>query len=112
MKFSPGFDYSNGHSSEITTAKISVEEKRVFEKYATIYGKKVQKYHAENDALNTVSVALVLNIKTGYISAQLHIVFDDDFTTTSMRITNKLPDNWDDIFKTIVNCHQRNSSSA
>ena len=27
MKFSPGFDYSNGHSSEITTAKISVEEK-------------------------------------------------------------------------------------
>ena len=36
--------------------------------------------------------------KTGYIYPRLHIAFDDDFTTTSTRITNKLPENWDDLF--------------
>ena len=45
------------------------------------------------------SVALVLNIKTGYISPQFHIVFDDVLTTIIERITNKLPWNWDNIFK-------------
>ena len=45
------------------------------------------------------SVALVLNLKTGYISPQFHIVFDDDFTITTTMITNKLPDNWDNLFK-------------
>ena len=45
------------------------------------------------------SVALVLNLKSGYISPQFHIIFDDDFTTTTARLTNKLPDNWDDLFK-------------
>ena len=43
---------------------------------------------------HAVSVALVLNLKTGYISPQFHILFDDDFTTTTARIKNKLPDNW------------------
>ena len=45
------------------------------------------------------SVALVMNLKTRYISPQFHIVFDNDFTTTTTRITNKLPDGWDNIFK-------------
>ena len=45
------------------------------------------------------SVVLVLNIKTGYISPQFHIFFDDDFKTTTARITNKLSENWDDTFK-------------
>ena len=45
------------------------------------------------------SVALFLNLKTGYISPQFHIFFDDNFTTTTTRITNKLPDNWGDLFK-------------
>ena len=44
------------------------------------------------------SVALVLNIKTGYISSQFHIIFDDYFTTTLARTTNKLPYNWEDLF--------------
>ena len=44
------------------------------------------------------SFALVLNIKTGVFSSQLHIVFDDDFTKTSARITNKLRKNWDNLF--------------
>ena len=42
---------------------------------------------------------MILNLKTGYISPQLHIIFDEDFTTTSARITKKLPENWDGIFK-------------
>ena len=45
------------------------------------------------------SVALVLNIKAGYISPQLHIVFGDNFIVTTLTIKNKLPDNWDDLFK-------------
>ena len=45
------------------------------------------------------SVAMALNLKTGYIYPQLHIVFDDNFTTTSARITNKILDNWGNIFK-------------
>ena len=44
------------------------------------------------------SVDLVLNLKTGYISPQFHIVFDEKFTTTFARITDKLPDNWEDLF--------------
>ena len=42
---------------------------------------------------------MLLNIKTGYISPQFHIAFDDDFRTEYGRITNKFSDNWDDIFK-------------
>ena len=38
--------------------------------------------------------------KTGYIPPQFHIVFDNDFTTTTnARKTNKLPEKWDDLFK-------------
>ena len=83
---SPWFVYSNRGSSESTTENES------------IFGVKIQKYHADNDVLNTGSVALVINIKTGYISPQFHIVFDGGFTTTPARITNKLPHNWDNIF--------------
>ena len=82
---SPGFGYSNRGSSESTTANEAT------------FGLKIQNYHAENVALNTGSVAQVINIKTGYISPQSHIVFDAYFTTTSARITNKLPDNWGDL---------------
>ena len=44
------------------------------------------------------SVALVLNIKPGYISPQFHIIFDEYFTTSYARISKKLPDNWDNLF--------------
>ena len=86
MPVSPVFVYSNRDSSENTTANKAK------------LGVKIQKYHADNGALNTGSVALVLNIKTGYISPQFHIVFDDDFTTTFTRITQKIPDNRDNLF--------------
>ena len=55
-----------------------MEEKNVFEQYAERFGVKIQKYHAHNGALNIGSVALVLNIKTGYIYTQFHIFFYDD----------------------------------
>ena len=100
MPVSPGFGYSNRYSSEITTANEAT------------FGVKTQTYHANNGAINTESVALDLNIKTGYISLQFYIVFGDEFTTTSTRITNKLSDNCDDFSTTIVNCHQMNSNSA
>ena len=45
------------------------------------------------------SVAMALNLKTGYISPQLHIVFDENFTTTSASITHKILDNWGIFFK-------------
>ena len=44
------------------------------------------------------SVSLILDIKTGYMSKQLLIIFYDDITTTSARKTKKILDNWDDIF--------------
>ena len=75
-----------------------MEEKHAFEQYTTTFGVKIQKYHANNGALNTGSVNVVLNIKTGYISPQFHIVFDEYFTTTSTRITNKPPDNRGGLF--------------
>ena len=38
---------------ESTTAKEVVEAKHAFEKYAAAVGVKIQKYHADNGALNT-----------------------------------------------------------
>ena len=86
MPVSPGFVYSNRDSSETITSN---EPK---------FGVNIQKDHVNNGALIKGSVALVINIKTGYIALQFHIVFDDDFTTTSTMITNKLPDNRENIF--------------
>ena len=76
-----------------------MEANHSFEQYSATFGVKFQKYRADNGALNTGSVALVLNLKTGCISPQLHIVFDDSFKITTARITNKIPDSWDNIFK-------------
>ena len=48
--------------------------------------------HSPRHASN---VALVLNITTGHVSPQYHLIFDDDFSTVgSMRI-GKVPTNWD-----------------
>ena len=44
------------------------------------------------------NIALVQNLKTGYISPQFHIVFDDNLTTTSATITIFFPDNWEYLF--------------
>ena len=41
------------------------------------------------------SVALVLNLKTGLVSPQFHLVFDDEFTTVPyLNSTDDTPPNW------------------
>ena len=40
------------------------------------------------------NVALVLNLKTGHVSPQYHMVFDDDFTTVEYIESGKEPPNW------------------
>ena len=46
------------------------------------------------------SVALVLNLRTGHVSPQFHVIFDDDFTTIDYLASSTAPPNWDDLFKT------------
>ena len=43
------------------------------------------------------TVALVLNPRTGHVSPQFHIVFDDLFTTVPFMNKNQLPPNWADL---------------
>ena len=45
------------------------------------------------------NVAWVYNLKTKNISPQFHLVFDDNFTTCDTYKTDKLPDNWDNLYK-------------
>ena len=40
------------------------------------------------------SVALVLNLKTGLISPQFHVIFDDEFTTVPYLESDSEPPNW------------------
>jgi hypothetical protein len=44
------------------------------------------------------SVPLVLSTTTGLVSPQYHVVFDDNFTTTTSFKNNQLPTNWNDLF--------------
>jgi hypothetical protein len=43
------------------------------------------------------NVALILNVKTGHVSPQYHVVFDDDFKTVSHLRAGTEPDNWRDL---------------
>jgi hypothetical protein len=45
------------------------------------------------------NVPLVMNIKTGLVSPQYHVVFDDHFTTTQCLATNVLPAHWKLLFQ-------------
>ena len=40
------------------------------------------------------NVALVLNLQTGHISPQYHLVFDDDFSTVPYLDSSEEPPNW------------------
>jgi len=52
--------------------------------------------HSPDHASN---IPLVLSTRTGLVSPQFHVVYDDQFTTTQCLRTNTLPANWDDLFK-------------
>ena len=43
------------------------------------------------------SVALVLNPRTGHVSPQYHVVFDDLFTTVSFMKKSEVPPHWSDL---------------
>ena len=46
-------------------------------------------------SVHSSDVPLVLNLQTGHISPQFHVVFDDDFTTvSSLGVTDEVPDFW------------------
>jgi len=45
------------------------------------------------------SVSLVLNPKTGLVSPQFHVVFDDNFTTVPHMRNLTVPSNWDQLVK-------------
>lgn len=45
--------------------------------------------------VHSSDVQLVLNLQTGHISSQIHVFFDDDFTTVwSLGDTDEVPDFW------------------
>jgi hypothetical protein len=46
------------------------------------------------------SVALVLNLSTGHVSPQFHLVFDDNFTTISHLKLGTVPTNWPELYET------------
>ena len=43
---------------------------------------------------NSGSVELVLNIITGYVSPQYHVLFDENFSTVYHMSKGTLPGNW------------------
>jgi len=43
------------------------------------------------------SVALVLNPRTGHVSPQFHVVFDDTFSTVPFMDQSQVPSNWSDL---------------
>jgi hypothetical protein len=46
--------------------------------------------------LHASDIALILNPRTGHISPQLHVVFNDDFTTVPYLCTGTVPPHWAD----------------
>jgi hypothetical protein len=52
-----------------------------------------------NSPNHATTVPLVLNLSTGLVSPQYHLVFDDHFSTTNCLHTDKLPSTWLDLFK-------------
>ena len=52
------------------------------------------------------NVALILNPKSGLISPQFHVVYDDDFSTVPFLRAGTIPTNWKDLVE-----HSRESSA-
>ena len=40
------------------------------------------------------NVSMVLNLKTGHVSPQYHLIFDDDFSTVAYILSGEEPPNW------------------
>eukprot|EP00957_Ditylum_brightwellii_P045607 3458993-Ditylum_brightwellii.AAC.1 len=50
------------------------------------------------------NVALVLNLQSGHVSPQYHMVFDDEFTTVPYINSTKAPPNWSSLVKHHSEC--------
>ncbi len=46
------------------------------------------------------NVALILNPRTGHVSPQFHVVYDDDFTTVPYLRTTTVPPHWAELVRT------------
>jgi len=51
------------------------------------------------------SIPLVLSTTTGLVSPQYHVVFDDNFTTTTSFKENQVPTNWTELFTSTATCY-------
>jgi hypothetical protein len=52
------------------------------------------------------NVALVLNPRTGHVSPQFHVVFDDDFTTVDYLCKMTVPPHWAELVRSSAEVHQ------
>eukprot|EP00957_Ditylum_brightwellii_P081724 6217207-Ditylum_brightwellii.AAC.1 len=50
------------------------------------------------------NVALVLNLQTGHVSQQYHVVFDDDFSTVPYPQSSEPPPNWIELVQNHTEC--------
>jgi hypothetical protein len=48
------------------------------------------------------NVALILNPRTGHVSPQFHIVFDEDFTMVQYLWTTSVPPHWADLVRSLA----------
>ena len=52
------------------------------------------------------NVGLILNPRTGHVSPQFHVVYDDNFTTVPYLRTNKVPPHWAQLIEESSNFYQ------
>eukprot|EP00957_Ditylum_brightwellii_P204894 15341264-Ditylum_brightwellii.AAC.1 len=57
-----------------------------------------------NSTVHDGIIALVLNLQTGHVSSQYHIVFDDEFTNVPYLDSAEAPPNWIDFIKNHTEC--------
>ncbi len=55
--------------------------------------------------LHAANVALIFNPRTGHISPQFHIVFDDDFSTIPYLPTSQVPPFWVELVRASSKLH-------
>ena len=58
--------------------------------------------------LHAGSVVLILNPRTGHVSPQFHVVFDDHFTTVPFMEKNEVPPHWASWLRTSARSSRRN----
>jgi hypothetical protein len=51
---------------------------------------------------HALNVALILNPRTGHVSPQFHVVFNDDFTTVQYLRTTTVPPHWADLVRLLA----------